>query len=61
METAGTDYGYDRMYIEELTHFLQAVRGEESYGRSFRDAQRMLHVLCGVERSALEGRRTLFE
>lgn len=57
METASLDYGYDRMYIEELAHFVRAVQGQESYGRTFGDAQRMLRVLRAVERSAAEGRR----
>ena len=61
METDSLDYGYDRMYIEELAHFIRAVQGQESYGRSLRDAQRMLRVLRAVERSAAEGRRLVLD
>jgi predicted dehydrogenase len=57
METASRDYGYDRMYVEELDHFLQAVRGEAAYVRNFRDVKRMLQVLTAVERSSIEGQR----
>lgn len=59
METDSLVFGYDRMYIEELAHFVRALQGQETYGRSFRDAQRMLQVLRAVERSAAEGRRLL--
>lgn len=57
METAGRDYSYDRMYVEEFDHFLQALRGEVAYTRNFRDVRRMLEVLAAVERSSVEGRR----
>ena len=57
METASREHSYDRPYIEELEHFLQAVRGEVTYMRDFHDVKRMLEVLCAVERSAAEGRR----
>jgi predicted dehydrogenase len=57
METASREHSYDRMYIEEIEHFLQAVRGEVTYIRDFHDVKRMLEVLCAVERSAAEGRR----
>jgi predicted dehydrogenase len=57
METSSRDYSYDRMYIDEIDHFLAAVRGEVSYMRSFRDVKRNLAVLCAVEQSAGEGRR----
>jgi predicted dehydrogenase len=57
METASREHSYDRMYIEEIEHFLQAVRGEVTYMRDFHDVKRMLEVLCAVERSAAEGRR----
>lgn len=59
-ETASRDYSYDRMYIEELDHFLRALRGEETYMRSFRDVKRMLGVLLAVEQSSAEGRRIQF-
>jgi predicted dehydrogenase len=59
METASRDYSYDRMYVEELDHFLQALRGEVAYMRDFRDVKRMLEVLLAVERSSVEGRRML--
>ena len=57
METASREHSYDRMYIEEIEHFLQAVRGEVTYMRDFHDVKRMLEVLCAIERSAAEGRR----
>jgi predicted dehydrogenase len=56
-EMASRDYSYDRMYIEELEHFLRALRGEVTYMRSFRDVKRMLEVLLAVEQSSAEGRR----
>lgn len=57
METASRDYSYDRMYIEELDHFLRALRGEVGYMRTFQDVRRMLNVLAAIERSSAEGRR----
>jgi hypothetical protein len=60
METASRDYSYDRMYVEEFDHFLQAVRGEARFMRDFRDVQRKLEFLNIVERSAVEGRRIDF-
>ena len=57
METTSRDYSYDRMYIEEFDHFFQALRGEVTYMRSFRDVKRMLEVLRAVEQSSAEGRR----
>ena len=57
METSSRDHSYDRMYVEEIDHFLQAVRGETTYVRDMRDVKRLLEVLCAIERSAAEGRR----
>jgi predicted dehydrogenase len=57
METASRDYSYDRLYIEEIEHFLYAMRGEAPFMRDFHDVKRMLEVLCAIERSAVEGRR----
>ncbi len=57
METSSRDHSYDRMYIDEIEAFLQAVRGEATYPREMRDVKRLLEVLCAVERSAIEGRR----
>ncbi len=57
METTSRDHSYDRMYIAEFDHFLQAVRGEDVYMRTFRDVKRILGVLAAIERSAVEGRR----
>ena len=59
METDSRDYSYDRMYVEELDHFLQAVRGEAVYMHTFRDVRRMMETLQAVETSAVEGRRVL--
>lgn len=57
METASRDYSYDRMYIDEIEHFLAAVRGETTYMRDIRDVKRLLEVLRAIEQSAVEGRR----
>jgi predicted dehydrogenase len=57
METASREHSYDRPCIEEIEHFLRAMRGELNYMRDFRDVTRMLGVLCAIERSAIEGRR----
>lgn len=57
METASRDYSYDRMYIDEIEHFLCAVRGEAPYQRDMRDVKRLLEVLQAIERSSAEGRR----
>jgi predicted dehydrogenase len=57
METSSREYSYDRMYVDEIEHFLCAARGETTYMRDMRDAQRLLEVLVAVERSAQEGRR----
>jgi len=57
METAAREHSYDRPYIEEIEHFLRAMRGEVTYMRDFHDVKRMLKVLCAIERSAIEGRR----
>jgi predicted dehydrogenase len=57
METSSRGHSYDRMYIDEIDHFLAAVRGETTYMRDMRDVKRSLEVLCAVERSAVEGRR----
>jgi predicted dehydrogenase len=57
METASRAHSYDRMYIDEIEHFLSAVRGETTYMRDMKDVKRLLEVLCAVERSAVEGRR----
>jgi predicted dehydrogenase len=57
METSSRDHSYDRMYVDEIDHFLAAVRGEVTYMRDMRDVKRMLEVLCAIERSAAEGRR----
>ncbi len=57
METASREHSYDRMYIDEIEHFLQAMRGEVTYMRDFHDVKRMLEVLCAIERSAIDGQR----
>ncbi|OIO91326.1 MAG: hypothetical protein AUK03_11385 [Anaerolineae bacterium CG2_30_64_16] len=57
METASRDYSYDRMYIDEFGHFLQALAGEATYMRDFRDVQRLLEVVNAVEQSAVLGQR----
>lgn len=57
IETASRDHSYDRMYIDEIDHFLAAVRGETAYVRDMRDVKRLLEVLCAIEQSAAEGRR----
>jgi predicted dehydrogenase len=57
METSSRDYSYDRMYIEEIEHFLCAARGEVAYMRDMRDVKHLLEVLRAIERSAVEGRR----
>ncbi|MGE5602448.1 MAG: Gfo/Idh/MocA family protein [Nitrososphaerales archaeon] len=57
METSSRDHSYDHMYIDEIEHFLRAVRGEVAYVRDMRDVKRLLEMLCAVERSAAEGRR----
>jgi len=56
-ETASREYSYDRMYIEEMDHFLASVRGETTFTRDMRDVKRILEVLCAIERSAIDGRR----
>ena len=52
METASRDYSYDRMYIDEFDHFVQALAGGTPYTRDFRDVQRLLECRhrCGTER-----------
>jgi predicted dehydrogenase len=57
IETSSRDHSYDRMYIDEIDHFLCAVRGEVTYMRDMQDVKRLLEVLCAVEQSAIEGRR----
>ena len=57
METASRDYSYDRMYIDEFDHFLQALAGRGVFTRDFRDVQRMLEVVAAAERSAVLGQR----
>ena len=61
VETDTPQYSFERMYHDELDHFLRAVRGELTYMRDFQDVRRMLDVLCAVEQSSTQGKRIELE
>ena len=43
------------MYIEEMNHFIKAIKGEEKWMRSFLDEKKMLEVLHKIEESSGKG------
>ncbi len=47
----------EQIYVDEVAHFLAAVRGEAQYPSSFEEERRILEILFAAEESAATGRR----
>jgi len=45
----------EKMYIEEMAHFIRAIKGKTKWMRSFGDEKKMLDILYAAERSSEEG------
>ncbi len=58
VEEGTIEKGYvtgEKMYIEEMNHFIKAIKGKEKWMRSFLDEKKMLEILNKAERSSNEG------
>lgn len=58
-EREDVESGYvtaEDMYIEEMQHFLNAIRGKEKYMYSLEDDKRMLGLLYATEESSNKGK-----
>lgn len=49
----------EKMYIDEMAHFIRAIKGEEQYIASFEEYKRVLELLYAAELSAESGRQVI--
>jgi predicted dehydrogenase len=47
----------EKMYIDEMAHFINAIKGEGKYGYSLIDDKEVLEILYAAETSSEKGRR----
>lgn len=45
----------EKLYIEEMDHFIRAIKGETTWMRNFADEQKILDILSAAERSSEKG------
>ena len=49
-------YSMEEMYVEEMAHFIKAIRGEQKYLHSLEEERKVLRVWETAEKSAMERR-----
>ncbi len=49
----------ENMYIDEMNHFINAIKGKEQYMYSLEDDLKIIHVLEAAEKSSKEGKHII--